>query len=227
MGFLKSIGKVFGFGGGGGGGGQAYKKPESEKASQAIESARYQLAAGFNKQYLPRYVSESRRDLSAQLAGRANADSMKAMGNQYIGNANPFQASTSASALANARNTAIIKAYGLADKNRTERTDSALSSLNGQASDAAGGLLSQASRQSEEAIQKATNEAAHKAMKYGAIMSLVTAAGGIGLDQYQRKKELEKQKLGTGGFWGLPTGSRPGDVSNAFNELYKLRGGGK
>ncbi|XWY20046.1 hypothetical protein ACNGTO_03050 [Bisgaard Taxon 45] len=174
---------------GGGGGGGAPQTPASEIASKEIESKRYELARGINAAHLPRYVSEARRDFSGTMAGLANADVMSKGGNAYIGaQGNPFTSATATDALNNARNTAIIRARGAGEGDRIARSDAALRSLNGVAEGASRGLLAQASRQSQEAMNSASNAFNNRQSKIAMVTGLVGAAGGIGYDMWNRKR---------------------------------------
>ncbi|UDW84627.1 hypothetical protein K7G91_000914 [Pasteurella canis] len=174
---------------GGGGGGGAPPTPASEIAAKEIESQRYDLAQGINAAHLPRYVAEARRDLSGTLSGLANADIMSRGGNTYIGaNGNAFGASMASDALNNARNTAIIRARGSGESDRIARTDAALRSINGTAESAARGLLSQASRQSEEAMNSAMNRFNNRQSSIALATSILGSAAAIGLDKMGRKR---------------------------------------
>ncbi len=197
---------------GGGGGGGTPQTPESEIAAKEIELKRYSMADGFNKQYLPQYVSESRRDLSHIARGRANADVMSQFGNQYIGADNPFEASRENNVGANARNTAIIRAHGAAEQNKVERTDSALRAINGSVDSASKGLLTAASRESEEAMNSARNSANTRSASLAAGTSLLGAAGGIAYDQYTRGDKIF-------GLWG---GKKPVSSASTVKQVGKL-----
>ena len=179
----------------GGGGGGTPKTPESEIAAKEIELKRYNMADGFNKQHLGRYVGESQRDLSGIAKARANADVMSQSGNQFVGNTNPFAAATAGNDVANARNTAIIRAHGAADQNRVERSDAALRAMNGSVDSTAKGLLAAASRESEEAMNTARNKQQSSATRMSSVVSLLGAAGGIAYDQHSRGEKIF-------GLWG-------------------------
>ncbi|WP_109092231.1 hypothetical protein [Aggregatibacter kilianii] len=172
--------------GGGGGGGQQ-RTPENELASKGIESERYNLAAGVNSQYLPKYVEEAKRDFSHISGGLANADIMSQSKNDYVGaGANYMAASDSQNSLANTRNTAILKARGAAERTRIESTDSALRALNGAAQSAAQGLVASARRESDEAVTSANNRQNTRQTNIAGAVSLAGALGGIGYDMYSR-----------------------------------------
>lgn len=180
------------------GGGSKQKAPEtpaSEIASKEIELKRYDMAQGINQQFMPKYVEESRRDLSHITRGRANADVVSQTGNGYLDTTNPFDASRATSAGANARNTAIIRAHGAAEENKIARTDAALNSINGQVSNASQGLLAQASRESDYAINAAQNSANNSASRMGMVTSVLGAAAGVAYDQYKRDEKIF-------GLWG-------------------------
>lgn len=173
----------------GGGGAPQQQTPESEIAAKEIELERYGLAKGINAKHLPSYVSEARRDLSGTLAGLANADIMSKSGNSYIGaGSNPFVASEAQDAMANARNTAIIRAYGTGVKDKNDRTDAALRSINGTAESAAKGLLSQANRQSEEAFQTAMNRFNAKQSKTARNVAIIGSLAYAAADKYGQKR---------------------------------------
>lgn len=181
----------------GGGDAPEQKTPESEIAAKEIETERYNLARGINAAHLPRYVSESRRDLSGVAGGLANADIMSKNGNAYLGaGSNPFTAASGVDALNNARNTAIIKAYGEGEKSRIARTDSALRSLNGTADVASQGLLAQANRQSAEAYNTAMNRFNNKQSNISLATSILGSAAGIGYDMYLRNAGKAKKNVG-------------------------------
>ncbi|SMB81395.1 hypothetical protein SAMN05660772_01834 [Pasteurella testudinis DSM 23072] len=165
---------------GGGGGGGAPKTPASEIASKQIELKRYDMAQGYNQQFMPQYVKEARRDLSHITASRANADVMGHAGNTYIGAVNPFAASTATSDSANTRNTAIIRAKGAAETNKIARQDAALRAMNGTVDNASKGLLQQAERETQEAI----NAQNARAQTSAARMQMVGALASTGLSAY-------------------------------------------
>lgn len=174
---------------GGGRGGGTPQTPASEIASKEIESQRYELARGINAAHLPRYVSEARRDFSGTMAGLANADVMSKGGNAYIGaQGNPFTSAMATDALNNARNTAIIRARGAGESDRIARTDATLRSLNGVAENASRGLLAQASRQSQEAMNSANNAFNVRQSRLAMATGLIGAAGGIAYDKWTRKR---------------------------------------
>lgn len=171
-----------------GGGGGAPKTPASETASKDIESQRYDLARAVNSAHLPRYVSESRRDFSGVMAGLANADVMSKGGNPYVGSQdNPFASAMPTDALNNARNTAIIRARGAGENDKIARTDAALKSLNGVADGASRGLLAQASRQSQEAMNSANNAFNTRQSRLAMVTGLLGAGAGVAYDKFSRR----------------------------------------